>query len=921
MSVPILLTKLFIPPTRPELVTRSRLIEKLNHSLQRKLTLISAPAGFGKTTLVTDWLQTQGDDVSSPFLLGWLSLDEGDNDVVRFLTYLINAFNRIQGLETEIGVGALQMLQSPQPPQPETTLIAVINEIALVTDKIVLILDDYHLIDSQQVHESLNFLIENLPPQLHLVITTREDPPIPISRLRARGQLNELRAVDLRFTVEETAVFLNQIMGLYLSAADIVTLETRTEGWIAGLQMVAVSMQGSQDVDGFIKSFTGSHRYVLDYLIEEVLEQQTEEIQNFLLQTSILERLNGSLCDALTGGNNSQQVLETLDRANLFIVPLDEERRWYRYHHLFADLLRQRLNTLINFQEIKILHQRASEWYEENEYLVKAVDQAIAAQDYENAIRLILDGVEVIFHTSQLNLLERWWTQLPRDLVAAHPRLSMIYGWTWLSTGHPDEAEVSLQFVEKSLGKEMSILFKKGKNAQKLSPENRAVLAEIAVVRSQVALVRGDFNQALKLAKLTLPFIENEDLPVFHVPAVESRAVVVFTMGMAHKVRGELKEASKTLLQAADLAYERRNIHLVPIAYGNLATVQMLQGFLNKAEHTCRQGLKIDQELVQERSPASALVQVELGNVLLERNHQEDAFKNLQEALAVASPWNPVEAIVSGYTGLARLRVAQGEWEEAFAALDELAIVGKNHAQLVMPVVEAYRAKLWAAQKDINAIRGWVLSAGLDADGELETYREDEYLFLARAFIAQDETEKAANLLARLLKRAEDAGKLGKVIEILILQGLVYQLRDETEQALAALSKALELAESENYVRIFVDEGPPMARLLYAALSQGIAPDYIHELLAAFPVEEPDEIPQLQTQPHKSVLFEPLSDRELEVLSLVAAGLTRKEIASQLILSLNTVKTHTRNIYGKLGVNNQMQAVGKARALGLLENK
>ena len=457
MSVSILLTKLFIPPTRPELVTRSRLIDQLNHNLHRKLTLISAPAGFGKTTLVTDWLQSQGDDTLSPFLLGWLALDEGDNDVVRFLTYLITALNRIRGLETKIGVGALNMIQSPQPTPPETILITVINELSMVTDKIVLILDDYHLIDSQQVHESLNFLIENLPPQLHLVITTREDPPIPISRLRARGQLNELRALDLRFTGEETAVFLNQVIGLNLSAANIAALETRTEGWITGLQMAAISMRGSQNVESFIASFAGSHRFVLDYLIEEVLEQQSEEIETFLLQTAILDRLTGSLCDAVrfgatevSGQENGQATLEALERTNLFIIPLDDARQWYRYHHLFADLLRQRLRQTHPNQISTLLH-RASIWYEAQGLADEAIEYAFRSGDLDRSADLVAREVEAVWKRGEHEKLRRWLNVLEVETIHSKPILAFFLAWVQFVSGQQDLAETSLLATELAL--------------------------------------------------------------------------------------------------------------------------------------------------------------------------------------------------------------------------------------------------------------------------------------------------------------------------------------------------------------------------------------------------------------------------------------------------------------------------------------
>jgi LuxR family maltose regulon positive regulatory protein len=412
----LLTTKLFIPPTRPELVPRHHLIEQLDSGRHGKLTLISAPAGFGKTTLVTEWLENvrrdsvRGKQINTK--IAWLSLDEGDNDPARFLAYFIAALNQIEGIEETLGQGVMSMLQSPQPPPTETILTALINDLVNIPDRLIFVLDDYHLIDDQLIQDILNFLLDNLPPQMHMVIATREDPHLSLSRLRARDQLTELRAADLRFTNSEASEFLNMVMGFDLSEGDIAALETRTEGWIAGLQLAAISMQGRDDVARFIKSFTGSHRLVLDYLVEEVLEKQPENIQNFLMQTAILERLNGSLCDALTGHTNGRETLEYLDQANLFIVPLDDERLWYRYHHLFADLLRNRMHQT-QPGLAPGLHKRASEWYEQNGLTDEAIEHALRAEDFERAAHLIEAVAEVVWGRGEHTKLRRWLTGLP----------------------------------------------------------------------------------------------------------------------------------------------------------------------------------------------------------------------------------------------------------------------------------------------------------------------------------------------------------------------------------------------------------------------------------------------------------------------------------------------------------------------------
>ena len=450
MSFPILVTKLFIPATRPELVTRPRLIKRLDDGINRKLTLISAPAGFGKSTLVTEWLTTKGDNALSPFCVAWVSLDENDNDPVRFLTYLVESLHRLKGTDNAIGTGALVMLRSPQPPPSETVLTSLINEIAGLECKIFLVLDDYHLIETSAVHDALTFLLENLPSQLHLVITTREDPLLPLPRWRTRNQLTEIRAADLRFTAIEAAEFLNQVMGLSLSMEDIAALETRTEGWIAGLQLAALTLQGQTDTSRLIQTFTGSNRLVLDYLIEEVLNQQSEDIQNFLLQTSVLDQLTSSLCNAVTDEENGQMILEMLERANLFIIPLDNEREWYRYHHLFADLLRQRLRQT-DLHTAPILHTRASVWYQENSFIDQAVDHAFLAEDYERCAVLIAGLVDRFWKLGDHVRLRIWLEKLPDEWLCEKPHLCIYRAWFLFSTGQRAKAEHYLQAAEQTL--------------------------------------------------------------------------------------------------------------------------------------------------------------------------------------------------------------------------------------------------------------------------------------------------------------------------------------------------------------------------------------------------------------------------------------------------------------------------------------
>ncbi len=905
MSVPILLTKLFIPATRPELVSRSHLIEKLNLGLHRKLTLISAPAGFGKTTLVTDWLQSHwlqspGDDSSSTFFVAWLSLDDGDNDPVRFLTYLVSSLNRIQGLDTEIGVGALQMLQAPQPPPPETILINVINELTQTTLKIVLILDDYHLIDNQSVHESLNFLIENLPPKLHMVITTREDPPIQISRLRSRSQLTELRAVDLRFKSSEAAEFLNQVMGLNLSETDISALEARIEGWITGLHMAAISMQGSQDVEGFIKSFTGSNRYVLDYLIEEVLEQQTEEIQTFLLQTAILDRLKGSLCDVVTGQENGQETLELLDRANLFIIPLDDERSWYRYHHLFSDLLFQRLRQT-QADIMPSLHIKAGEWFNQQGMKREAIKYLLTGKDYQGAANRIKSISLDIMQQGEHTTVVGWINTLPEELVKAEPYLCVLHAWALQLTGQLEPSEARLVDCEIALD-----------CLNESDKERENVLGLINFRRAYSSFMVGDLDQTINFAKQAL-----DQLPE---TAALIRLHTVLYLGVAYRYQGRLQEALETYTSVLPITERMGGKSVAVLHYIHLSDLYWQLGQLQRAKEFCEQALSLtEQSIGRPDMPFCGFVYVRIGRILRQWNQLEEAYEVTMQGLALCRDWNVADVLALSYIESAYIYQALKNDEQARASIKEAIQIFDSFSEWGSKLAAAHQAKINLAHGNIKAAEKWAQTNELTSDGDFEFHREIEYLSLIRVLSAQQCFDEAYVLTRHIYEIALETRKGYMELETLILLASICYATDETDEALAHLQKALIIAQPEGYIRIFVDEGPPMARLLYEALSAGIVPGYVQKLLAAFPEVEPEKDFLNQPVGSDSDWIETLSERELEVLQLIAKGLSRQKIASQLFLSLNTVKTHARNIFSKLGVNNRMQAVGKARGLGLLE--
>jgi len=922
----LLATKFFVPSNRPELVSRPRLIEQLNEGLHRKLTIVSAPAGFGKTTLVTEWLDVlrgyEKEETKNGF--AWLSLDENDNDHVRFLSYFVTALNRIEGMKIPVGSEALSLLQAPQPPPAETILTSLINEIAVVTDEIVFILDDYHLIEAQAIHNALGFLLENLPPQLHLVIATREDPFLPLSRLRARGQLAELRAADLRFTISEATEFLNLVMGLNLSTTDIAALERRTEGWIAGLQLAAISLQGKEDTDKLIKSFSGSYRLVLDYLIEEVLEQQPESVQIFLLQTSILNRLTESLCDALTGQDNSQQVLEALDRANLFIVPLDNERRWYRYHHLFADLLRQKLQQK-HPEQISKLHQLASEWYEQKSLWSDAIHHAFASEDLERVADLI-ELVWVPMNTSYQSITWLGWAKiLPDELIRSRPLLSTACGWASLDTGDFEAAEIYFRDAERWLDAAVNAKKRpdttgteRSRSAATLDDEKlRSLSISIANGRAYLTLALGDVAGTVKHAQRAAEFLhENEYF---------ERGLSDILIGFAYWMSGDLEAARQAVTDAISKMQMAGKIPFIISFTSYLADIMTAQGRLHETERTYLQLLEFVKEQNGPEIKEIAVLHLGLSELYFEQGDMEAAMRHLQRSEELGKqpafpPWYR-----HWICARVRVRKALGNLDGVLAMLNDAERLYYRHPIPDVRPLKALVTRVWLAQDKASEALRWVCEQGLSVDDDLVYLREFEHITLARVLIAQyksslenDYIQGAKKLLERLLKAAEIGKRMGSVIEILMLQALALDAQGEVSHALVPLEQALTLAEPEGYFRIFVDEGPPLAHLLYEALSRGIAPAYIQRLLAAFPVTEQDEPTLAKQQVNQSGLIEPLSEREIEILQLIAEGQSNQEIGSRLYLSLNTVKAHTRNIYGKLGVNSRTQAAARARALGIL---
>jgi LuxR family transcriptional regulator, maltose regulon positive regulatory protein len=909
MSTPILATKHYVPPPQPKVVLRPRLIERLDEGLHHRLTLISAPAGFGKTTLLSGWVA----GCQRP--AAWLSLDEGDNDPTRFLSYLVAALRTIA---PNIGEGVLGALRSPQPPPTESILTSLLNEISTVPDDFVLVLDDYHVVDSGAVDDALAFVLEHLPPRMHLIISTREDPHLPLARLRARGQLGELRAADLRFTPSEAAEFLEGVMGLSLSEEDIAALETRTEGWIAGLQLAALSMRGREDVAGFIRTFAGDNRYVVDYLVEEVLQRQPERVRSFLLQTSILERLSGPLCDAVTGQEGSNALLEALERGNLFVVPLDDRRHWFRYHHLFADVLRARLMEE-QPDRTPTLHRRASEWYERNGSPTDAIRHALAAEDFGRAASLVELAALEMLGSGQEETLFGWLEALPDELVRFRPVLSVYYAFASLGHIGLEAAEARLQDAERWLDTTADTSEQPASSGETVVVDEdgyRSLPGTIAVARAYIAGARGDVRGTVKHARRAVDLLP-EDAHLW-------RGAAAALLGIAYWTLGDLDAAHRSF--AAGVAHQQMAGHTRFQIVGThiLADIRIAQGRLHEAVRTYERSLRLATEH-GEPVWGTADLYVGLSELHRERDDLEAATELLMRSKELGEHFGLPETRYRWYVAMARIKEAQGDLDGALDLLDEAERQYVESPDPDVRPVAALKTRVWVAQGRLTEALGWTRERGLSAHDDLGYLREFEHITLARVLLARYKNDReeryiheAMGLLERLLKAAEAGGRMGSVIEILVLQALAHEAQGDSPSALVPLERALSLAEPEGYVRIFVDEGLPMARLLYEALSQGVESDYIRRLLAAFPVAESEQTASSPMRGSKSELVEPLSERELEVLQLIAEGLTNQEVATRLYLSLHTVKVHARNIFTKLAVKNRAQAVARGRALGIL---
>ena len=900
-------TKLHAPLPRPSAVDRARLIDRLGRGVMSRLTLVSAPPGFGKTTLVAQWIAGQGAGWST----AWVSLEPSDNEPATFWAYVVAAVAKAAPDAPSTARGLLEEGQA----RLDRVIAALVNDLAALEGELVIVLDDVHVIEARDIADGIAFLLDHLPPRVHLVLLTRSDPPLPLARLRARGELVEVRAADLRFTSDEAAAYLNGQMGFALAGADVATLEARTEGWIAALQLAAISMRGRDDVASFIASFAGDDRYVVDYLADEVLERQPEAIRAFLLRTSVLDRLTGGLCDAVTGETGGAAMLEALERANLFLVPLDDRRRWYRYHHLFADLLRARLLDL-HPADVPGLHRRASAWWEEHREPEEAIGHALAAGDTDRAASLIEPETRRLLQGRQEATLRRWLDALPDAVFDARPVLADAHAGTLLVSGRSQDVDRRLGQAERWLelaaagGRGLMALEADGMVATDLESLRR-LPAAVALHPAGLAWMQGDLHGAIASARRAHAAAAGMD--------VEAGGAAGM-LGLAHWTTGDLVAAHAAWSEAVTAlgsAGHHADVLGCSIALGD---IEVTQGRLGDARRTYQRGLALSAAHGQPAVRGAADMHTGLAALCLEWNDLDGVRRHLDEAAALGEamslPQHPYRSRVAR-AGLLRV---EGDPDAALALLDEAErVYDGDFFPEVHPVASA-RARLWAATGRHAEALAWARDRGLTTGDEPAYLREDEHITLARALLAELTVDgsraralELARFLDRLLAAAEAGGRGRSVIELLVLRALACRVTGDREGAAAALDRGLALAAPEGYVRLFLDEGPAMADLLAAAARRNPA-SYAGRLLEAGVAHPAPAAARATRQP----LVEPLSERELEVLRLLASDLDGPAIASELVVSLNTMRTHTKNIFAKLGVNSRRAAVTRATELGLL---
>lgn len=908
MLAPLLNTKLQIPPPGSRVVNRARLLNILDLSLQpeHRLTLVCTPAGYGKTTLVSSWIhrlaakQVVKFDPSSilpdTWFVAWITLNDTENDLARFMAYLVAALDNIY---SGIGKGILTALQEPKSVTPHLLATLLINDISELDQKFLLVLDDYHTINNPTIHELISFLIEHQPQQMSLVIISRSDPPLPLNRLRARSQLVELRQQDLRFTNDEAAEFLKTKMELSLSPTQLQVLDDRTEGWITALQLAALSLHNTKNPSELIESLSAGYEYIADYLADEVLASLPIQVYTFLLQTSILEQLSGPLCDAVTGHTDSSKTLDWLLAGNLFLQPLDYNGNWYRYHHLFADLLRRRLNQQYA-EQVSNLHLKASEWYQQAGYLDMAISHAIAGNNYKLAGSLIEQNGEKYLQRGEASTLIHWIETMPEEVQQIYPLVRILHILAYLITGKPP---LNITSVEK---------FALDPNLATFFP------AETMTVAALLYIMKGNPSESIKCAEMALKKLP-PDRTFFRCLAADG-------LGMAYSLLGDIQNALLSFEQTVELTLQTGNISLALAALSNLAGLRFMQGQLHAALASYHQIIDLSNLYLGKSSHAAGKAYLGLGELAYEWNKPDEALDNFSKSAEMLEQFSELGLPIV-YLSISRVYAAQNNWTAAQAALEKARFLAQESftTQLDDQLVDALQVRFWITRGDLEQAKNWLLTNEL-FDENIEVlinkleqkrvigeFQDVNLRNLAYFYLANNQQKQALIILDKLLERAKRKNNINRVIDIYCFRAIALQQADEFKQALDSIEQALKLAKPEKFKRTFIEKGEGMANLLYRTAAAGIYPTYAEELLAEFKLHSISD-----AMDHMGNLDEPLSDREIEVLSLIAEGLSNQEIARQLYISLSTVKGHCSNIYSKLGVHNRTQAVAAGRNLGLI---
>lgn len=892
MADTFLASKIHIPPLHGNLVNRTPLIRRLNEGVgNSRLTIISAPAGYGKSTLLREWVS----QIDTP--VAWLSLEKDDNDPGRFWSYMLAA---LQIVQSDFGRENIDTLFASQDFQVDSFLIALVNEIAARSDPLVLVLDDYHVIDSASIQEGMIFLLEHMPGQMHLVVASRADPAWPLAHWRSHSELVEIRVADLRFTIQEAADFLNRTMKLDLSARDIAALEERTEGWIAGLQMAALSLQGREDMEEFIEAFTGSNRYIFDFLVEEVIERQPAEIKDFLLKTSVLARLSSPLCDVVLDRSDSREVLQRLEKASMFLIPLDDERRWYRYHHLFADLLSASLEQT-DPGIVPTLHLRASEWYENHGFLSNAMTHALSAGDLDRLARLVEHYAFTIMNVKEASFFLNWLGSLPDHITNTYPWLNIARAWLLAYLGRTNRIESAIRAAEASA-----------------SPEDKRIRGYIAAMRTLASeLGTARIDDGILQAKQALDLLPRDDL--------RPRAFVCYHLANLLSWNGKMSEAQQALEDSASLGLSAGDIEMAMTAQFEIAALLRSQGKLHKSlqmyEDTLRMANTINPDFIN-KSLSVGYAYLCMAIIYLEWNDLEKSIDFTQAGLQICKMWGYSDYLLNGYIIYSTILYETGDLEGALNAIHEAKSIFPG--SLPFDRVHSLEAIILLARGDLKSAENWIKQSGLSSEQIPEISHRAELLHFAKILVAQGKLDKAYRILEGLRNTAEQVGSGDLLLKILTQQAIISQDQGKYEQALGLIQHALGVAEPEGYIRVFLNKGAGMEQLLLQAISAGIYRDYSKKLLEKFqgsagtsPAVNLQTGTTAEMKVHQA-LDESLSERELEILRLLESSMNTPEIARELYISVGTVRTHIKNIYRKLDVNRRMEAIQRAREVGLI---